>query len=165
MKDIKGYEGLYAVTEDGQVYSYKSKRFLKPSKDSKGYLRVHLYKNKEGKQYKIHRLVAEAYILNPTRLPDVGHDDDNKENNSVSNLYWTQPKENNNHGSYPQKISQSLKGNSRASKKIICVESGVIYESAMEAYRQLGVSNVCISHVLNGRSKTAGGYHWRYVNE
>lgn len=165
MKDIKNYEGLYAVTEEGQVWSYYKKRFLNPYKDAKGYLRVDLYKEGSKKTFKIHRLVAETYIPNPDNLPDVGHNDDTKENNFVSNLYWTEPKENNNHGSYPQKISQSLKGNSRAGKKIICVETGEIYESAMEAYRCTNINNGSISHVLNGRAKTAGGYHWRYIDE
>ena len=57
MKDVVGYEGLYAVTSCGKVYSYKSKKFLKPLKDKDGYLQVNLHKDGEQKTYKIHRLV------------------------------------------------------------------------------------------------------------
>ena len=165
MRDIIGYEGLYAVTSCGKIWSYRSKKFLKPVKDAKGYLRVDLYKNGAKANRKIHRLVAETYIPNPSGLPDVGHNDDVKEHNYIGNLYWTEPKENNSHGSHPKKMTQTLKGNRNASKKIVCVETGVEYESAMEAYRQTNINNASISHVLNGRAKTAGGYHWRYADE
>ena len=60
MKDIKGYEGLYAVTSCGKVWSYKSKRFLTPAKTHNGYLIVNLCKDGQGKMYRVHRIVAEA---------------------------------------------------------------------------------------------------------
>ena len=163
MKDIKGYEGLYAITSCGKVWSYRSQKFLKPCKDKKGYLMLNLYKDGIKKGYRVHRLVAEAYIPNPNNFPDAGHDDDIKEHNYINNLYWTTPKENNSHGTHPEKISRSLMSNNRASKRIICIETGVLYESGMDAYRRTGISNGSISHVLNGRAKTAGNYHWRYA--
>ena len=58
MKDIPGYEGLYAATEDGRIWSYRSKKFLKPSKDRYSYLYVNLYKDGVRKTYRIHRLIA-----------------------------------------------------------------------------------------------------------
>lgn len=57
MKDIIGYEGLYAITSCGKVYSYKSKKFLKSYKDKADFLRVNLHKDKEIKHHYIHRLV------------------------------------------------------------------------------------------------------------
>ena len=88
MKDIQGYEGLYAVTSCGKVWSYKNERFLKPYKKRDGYLEVYLYKGGERKHYIIHRLVAMAYIPNPDNLPQVNHKDENKENNALPNLEW-----------------------------------------------------------------------------
>lgn len=64
MKEIKGYEG-YEITEDGRVWSNKTNRYLKLSKDKDGYYKVTLSKNGNEKQFFVHRLVAEAYIKNP----------------------------------------------------------------------------------------------------
>ena len=106
MKDIKGYEGLYAVTEDGQVWAYpKSKRnekgmWLKQSVikkkrvSGKEYktLTVGLYKNNKRKQFLVHRLVAQVFIPNPENKPQINHKDGNPLNNKVLNLEWaTQP--------------------------------------------------------------------------
>lgn len=66
---IKGYEGQYSITENGEVYSHKSKKYLKPSKVGKGYLVVNLCKDGKSQHYYIHRLVAEAFIENPNNLP------------------------------------------------------------------------------------------------
>ena len=102
MKDIKGYEGQYAITMSGRVWSYKSNKFLKPYKEQDGYLRVSLRTPGERipKKFKVHRLVAEAFIPNLDNQPQVGHIDDNPLNNSWDNLYWTNPKNNNNYGKH-----------------------------------------------------------------
>lgn len=99
MKDIKDFEGLYAITMSGRVWSYKSKKFLKPSADRYGYLKVTLYKNGKRKDnVPIHRLVAETYLPNPDNQPQVGHIDDNPKNNCWDNLYWTNNYNNMHHG-------------------------------------------------------------------
>lgn len=61
IKDIKGYEGLYAITSYGKIYSYTSKKFLKPIQQKNGYLRICLSKNNIRKNFLIHRLVIETY--------------------------------------------------------------------------------------------------------
>lgn len=83
MRDIPGYEGLYAATSCGKIYSYRAKKFLKPRITKKGYCRVLLYKDGKGKDFYIHRLVAEAYLDNPENLSQVNHKDEDKSNNSV----------------------------------------------------------------------------------
>lgn len=88
MVDIKGFEGRYAVTEDGQVWSYKSNRFLSPYLNQRGYLLVDLCGDGFRKQYRVHRLVAEAFIPNPLGLETVNHKDEVKTNNHVDNLEW-----------------------------------------------------------------------------
>ena len=99
MKDIKNYEGLYAITSCGKVWSYRRKKFLKPDINQGGYYRIGLCKNGEVKKYLIHRLVAEAYLPNPEDLPQVNHKDEIKTHNYLQNLEWCNSKYNQNYGS------------------------------------------------------------------
>lgn len=94
MKDISGFEGLYAVTTDGKVWSYRAKRYLQVYTVKDGVQKVSL--NKQGKQWtkSVHRLVAETYIENTEEKPQVDHIDGDKTNNCVSNLRWCTNSEN-----------------------------------------------------------------------
>lgn len=154
MKDIKGYEGLYAITEDGRVWSYKKNKFIE-RKIQSNYSRVNLYKDGITKYCYVHRLVAEAFLPNPNNLPQVNHKDENKSNNNVNNLEWCTGKYNCNHGTRIQRISTKLK------RKILCVELNQVFNSLKEASAYINKTSVC--ECLKGRCKTAGGYHWRYV--
>lgn len=105
-KDIKGYEGLYQVSNLGNVKSLKTNKNLYYSKSGK-YYRVGLFKGKR-KMYSIHRLVAEAFILNPNNYPCVNHKDCNTFNNEINNLEWCTYKQNNNYGSRNIKVKSTL---------------------------------------------------------
>ena len=100
-KDVVGYEGLYQVNKNGQIYSLISNKTLKffyrGSRQDNKYLVVELHKNKKGKTISVHRIVAEAFIPNPNNLPCVNHKDGNKYNNCVDNLEWCTYSENNAH--------------------------------------------------------------------
>lgn len=157
MKDIKDYEGLYAVTEDGKIYSYKRQTFLKPSISSNGYYGVTLSKDSNIKRFLVHRLVATAYLDNPNNLPLVNHKDENKLNNEVSNLEWCTVAYNNTYGSCRQRVIES-------GKKVYCVELNKTFNSAMEASRELGIANTSIRRCCKGDLGTAGGYRWAYAN-
>lgn len=95
-KDIAGYEGKYQVSNLGNVRSlqYHNAKgimrigYLKPAVDNKGYLRCALSKENKLKTFKVHRLVASAFIDNPDNLPQINHKDGNKLNNHVENLEW-----------------------------------------------------------------------------
>jgi len=95
MNPIKGYEGLYSINENGNIYSYISNKYLNPFKDSYGYLVVTLCKDKSPKWHKVHRLIAETYIPNPENKPFVDHINRNKLDNSINNLRWATITENN----------------------------------------------------------------------
>ena len=106
-KDIKGYEGIYQISNFGEVMrlmSYDSRnhlrnsKILKQRKNKDGYMVVGLHKNGKETKYLIHRLVAQTYIDNPNELPEVNHIDENKHNNFVSNLEWCNRKYNVNYG-------------------------------------------------------------------
>ena len=148
MKDIKGYEGLYAITTEGDVYSYKRKKFLKPVADCKGYLFVRLCKDGKVKNYKIHRLVAETYLPNPENLPQVDHIDGNKMHNFLNNLQWITNRDNC-RKSHNKPILQFTLGGEFVRE----------WECAYDIGKEV---NGTIVHCLKGRRKTAYGYKWVY---
>lgn len=99
-RDIKGYEGLYQVSNLGRVKSLSWSipgKIMKIFSDEKGYLNIHL--SKDGKVFhaKIHRLVASEFIGNPEALPEVNHKDFNKANNTPENLEWVTSLQNSTH--------------------------------------------------------------------
>ena len=150
MRDIKDYEGLYAVTSCGKIYSYKSKKFLKPFDNGKGYLQVILCKDGKQKHYRVHRLVAQTYLPNPDNLPQVNHIDEDKSNNALPNLEWCDAAYNNNYS---------------FAKKVICIETQEIFESVTEAAKAVDVAKGNISKCCSGKRKTCAGYHWRYYDQ
>ena len=179
-KPVKNYEGYYEVSSYGRVksldriinYSDGVKhlhkgRILKPYKDArenKGYLRVELKKDGIFKKFAIHRLVAQAFIQNPSNLPEVNHKDEVKTNNRVSNLEWCDGKYNVNYGTAIQrraeKRSMSVLQIDKETNEIVAE-----YPSTMEAARQLNISQGNIWSVCNGTQKTYKGFKWQYKKE
>ena len=88
LKDVKGFEGLYKISNDGKVWSEYKKDFLKPRLSMDGYERVALSSNGKRYEYRVSRLVAEAFVENPNNLPQVNHKDYNTKNNWYENLEW-----------------------------------------------------------------------------
>ena len=98
---------------------------------------------------------------NPNNLPEVNHIDEDKNNNRWDNLEWCDHKTNCNHGT---RIARCAAGNS---KPVRCIETGVIYSSATEASKQLGIDQGWICNCINkkNRCKSTHGLHWEYVKE
>lgn len=100
-KKIKGYEGLYEISNLGRVkrlYKNKKEKILKPIKGSYGYMHYSLSKDSKNKSIRIHRLVALHFIDNLNNYPEVNHIDGNKENYSIDNLEWCTRSQNMKHG-------------------------------------------------------------------
>lgn len=96
-RDISGYEGLYKVSDRGQIYSLSSNKMLAIQHDKRGYPRVSISKNGELKSFRIHRLVAAAFLNNPENKRTVNHKNGVKTDNSVENLEYASDSENVSH--------------------------------------------------------------------
>lgn len=95
-KDIEGYKGHYQISNYGNVRSLKKDAFLRKCAYLKGYKIISLWKNGIGKMFRVHRLVAAAFIPNPENKPCVDHIDGDRANNHADNLRWVTVKENQN---------------------------------------------------------------------
>lgn len=90
--DIEGYEGKYKVSTWGRVAN--GDRIVSQWINHKGYSKVTLYKGNDKRNFRVNRLVAQAFIPNWLNHPEVNHKDGNKRNNSVTNLEWVTGKQN-----------------------------------------------------------------------
>lgn len=167
-KDIKGYEGHYQVSNMGRVkslerkilnsrgrYDTKHERILKIQYNKRvDVYEVHLKLKRVRKCYKVHRLVAEAFIPNPENKPEVNHIDGRRENNCVENLEWSTTSENLNHAY--QKLNRTIVRNGcrkRKCKSISKEGNEQIYNSIAEASRSTGISETQIRRILNKECK------------
>lgn len=161
MKDVLGFEGLYAIASCGKVWSYKHQKFLSDWDNGHGYRIVRLFKGGKGYLKRIHILVAEAYLEKPDddQKYEVGHLDDCPNHNWVSNLKWMTHKENLNTDHFRQKQKKKL------FTKVRCVETGMIFQDQHKAAEFCGRNPYGINNVLTGKQKTCGNYHWERVFE
>lgn len=189
-KDIKGFEGLYQISNQGRLRSLdrpvkqrsnsiqvKKGKLIIQSKNHKGYPLANM--SKENKRYSraTHRLVAEAFIPNPENKPQINHIDGNKENNYVDNLEWLTAKENTKHAMENGLMKPCFNNAKKASdiarninKKIVDMydkDGNYIrsFNSLVEAEEKTGAKQKGISEVACGRQKTTGGYVWKYPEE
>ncbi len=169
-KPIKGYEGLYLISNMGNVYSFYKNIILKPNKITNGYYQVKLFNNGKYKCFLVHKLVAEAFIPNPNNYPIINHKDEIKTNNKVNNLEWCTDKYNNNYGTKKERLSKnhSLAGAIATKKNIIQytkeMEEIKRYESITDASKKTKINISNISMCCLGKRKSAGGYVWKFNN-
>lgn len=182
-KDIKGYEGLYQVSNLGRVkrlpykrnrinpksmmmanHHYKE-RIMKGSISANGYYRVSLsFKDKIAYKH-IHRLVAVAFIPNPNNYPCINHKDENRTNNNVNNLEWCTYSYNNNYGEARNKFSESYSKNHSRAVEMLSLSGERIREflSVKEAAMFVGGTSKSICRAIAKTRKTAYGYIWNLI--
>jgi hypothetical protein len=158
-KDINGFNGRYQVSNAGRIRNAHTDFIRKPVEDKDGYYQIRLYDSGCQGTYKIHRLVAEAFIDNPCNLPLINHKDEDKKNNTVDNLEWCTKEYNNNYGSRAQKILRKINQIDLHSNKIIKT-----YVSIASAAKEYNINPSSICGCLRGRSKSCLGYVWRYCD-
>lgn len=172
-KDILGYEGLYQISNLGNIKSLERKvikgkgglytlpeKILKQRDNGNGYLTVLLCKNGKYNHLYIHRLAAQAFIPNPDNLPQVNHINEIKTDNRVDNLEYCDTKYNCNYGTRTERIVEK-----QMSRPILCVELNKLFSSIKDAARWFNKENGHCNIILclKGKQNTAYGYHWKYV--
>lgn len=153
-KDIPDYEGLYQVSNLGNIKSLIKNKILKPYINKKnGYSYIGLHKNKKIKVIRIHRLVAIVFMPNPNNFPVINHKNKIRTDNNIDNLEWCSQKYN---------VTYSL------AKKILQYDLNNVFlkewDSAMEIQRNLKINNSNIIACCRSKRKTAGGFKWKYKN-
>lgn len=115
-KSVKGYEGIYEVSNMGRIMSLnwrgsKYPKLMTPIIDRKGYYNIVLSKNGKTQRCLFHRIVAEAFIEDIEGCYEINHKDEDKGNNKVSNLEWCTRKYNMNYGTIKPRMARRRKEN------------------------------------------------------
>lgn len=184
---IKGYEGIYEVSNLGNVRSLD--RIIKygnnahrPAKGCNmykrlgrnGYLSVGLWLNNKEKRFSIHRLVADTFIDNPNQLAQVNHKNGVKVDNNVCNLEWMSASDNMKHSfrelgtkSYMLGMKGSLHWRSKKITQFTKTGERLNdFENSREAGEAIGTKNHSwISACCRGKAKTAYGFKWKFAND
>lgn len=163
---VAGFEGYYEVSDQGRVRSVdridamgrrKTGRVLRQHAQRSGYLNVHLSKDGVKKTARTHRLVAIAFIPNPSKLPEVNHKNEDITDNRASNLEWCDRVYNLNYGGYQTRkaLSQGKAVNAILDGKVIAT-----FASEGIAARFVGGSQGGISLAVRGEVIAYKGLRW-----
>lgn len=171
-RDIKGYEGLYQVSNEGRVKSlprtwmcgrygtvrHNDEKMMKLCDNGEGYLRVNLSKNGKTKWYLVHRLVGEMFIPNPHNLPEINHKNECTTENSVENLEWCGRLYNINYGTRITKMSKPVEA--------VDDNGNIVYSfDSMREARRNGFADANILACIKGIFEKAYKLKWRYKKE
>lgn len=171
-QDIKNYEGLYQISDKGNVKSLKREKILTPQKNSNGYLRVQLTKEGVKNRFFVHRLVAEAFNPNPNKYPIVNHLDCNPLNNDFKNLEWCTLKMN---SEYMCKLKRNVRTKEwlenlhisahNQYKPVLCINTQKEIIKEYECIQDVkfdGFDVGCVCLCAQNKRKTHKGYEWAY---
>jgi hypothetical protein len=162
-RPIVGYEGIYEISRLGEVRRIKTGRILTGYAGRDGYRRVGLTVNSETKPFLLHRLLAIAFIPNPFNYPCVNHKDEDKSNNSLSNLEWCTYRYNLNYGTHNARANESRKKPiSQYSKDGKFIRD---WNSVTDLRNETGMDITHVSSCCRGKRKSANGFCWQYKNE
>jgi len=166
-KDVVGYEGIYQVSNLGNVkrillsrgVSKKNNNFIKPN-NNKGYYYIRLTLNNKTKNFLVHRLVAQAFINNPNNYPFVNHINGIKNDNNANNLEWCTHSQNIRHA-IEIGLKVTAKGDdNKLSRKIIDTQTGEIYHSTLTLSKKLGVNRGTLWSWLSNKRPNKTIYKW-----
>lgn len=164
-RPIAGFERYYEIDESGNIRSIRGALTMKQYVNEKGYSTVGLMGDGVKKRFKVHRLVAIAFIPNPDNKPQVNHKDFNKLNNHVSNLEWATGKENTRHAQLGGKIptatpKQKVGEYPKRCQKIINTSTGAVYDSVYHLSKALCLTPKYIRKKLGGEIPNDTPYAW-----
>ena len=157
MKLIPGLDGYFAC-EDGKIYSKRTDRFLTPSFDTKKYHLVCVRCNGKSVTRKVHRLIASAYLPNPENKPQVNHKNGIKTDNRVENLEWNTQSENQIHA-HKMGLKDDcvknfvLKSRFANSRLVLDLETGIFFDSVVEAAKAKSINGKTLIGYLGGFRK------------
>jgi hypothetical protein len=171
-KDVIGYEGLYTISNTGEIKSLRRNRIIKSWVYSKYYI-ISLSNNNVRRTLYLHRLIANHFIPNPENKTQVNHIDGNKLNNSISNLEWVTCSENIKHAYDIGLIESHMKGKTSKlhhnSKPVYQYDRDGLfineYDSCQDASSATGISkgNICSCARGEKYRKLAGKFKWSYI--
>ena len=181
-KSIEGYEKLYEISNLGRVKSLnyngtKKEKILKPSIDKDGYLGVVLCNNGNKKSFRVHRLVAMAFIPNPQNLPIINHKNQIVNDNRIENLEWCNYVYNNNYADRNKKVAIASRNRMLGKKGKLNPSSKSVLQFTKDGNfirkwycitdveREIGIMHQDISKCCKGKQKTAGNFIWKYAEQ
>ena len=166
--EVNGFPN-YDVSSNGIVMSRRTGKRLYQTTTKCGYLQVHLWNNGKCRNTLVHRLVAEAFVPNPERKPQVNHKNGDKTDNRAENLEWVTASENQHHRydnlGKKKTTWNVVAANDVCRKPVFCIETGEIFRSITDGARSMGKNASMLSEHLHGKADSFCGKHWRFVNE
>lgn len=153
-ESIPGFPN-YMISNFGNVWTFNENRLLKPFPDKNGYQIVSLRENGKRVDFKIHRLVADAFLSHRSGTTEVNHDDGDKSYNYVDNLEWVTHIEN---------MEHAMNNGLSIRRSVRIIETGEVFKSLTSCARALNSRPAHIHNCVSGRRKRHKGFTFQYVD-